>query len=140
MPRLRQDLEESFGLHGLHTPAEEIARTLLVVMRRGSLSAAREITGHKHEMIGEWLCRAGKHAEAVTHALVHDPGGGGDRGRRLLVVCRKRRAGAPDRPGEAQVVGEPAEPGPRRECVSLERKSRFVIAWQAAASEAQTGT
>jgi hypothetical protein len=41
-------------------------------MRRGSLSAAEEITGHKLETIGEWLCRAGEHAEALTAALVHD--------------------------------------------------------------------
>jgi len=33
------------------TPAE-VARTLLVVMRRGSLSAAEEITGHEYETIG----------------------------------------------------------------------------------------
>jgi hypothetical protein len=30
-----------------------VARTLLVVMRRGSLSAAEEITGHKYETIGQ---------------------------------------------------------------------------------------
>jgi transposase-like protein len=65
---------ETFGtpLYGLHTPAEEIARTLLVVMRRGSLGAAQEITGHKSEAIGKWLCRSGEHAEALTAALVHD--------------------------------------------------------------------
>lgn len=65
---------ETYGtpLYGLHTPAEEIARTLLVVMRRGSLNAAEEITGHKYETIGEWLRRAGEHAEALTDALVHD--------------------------------------------------------------------
>jgi len=34
-------------------------------------------------------------------------------------------------------VGDPGEPGPRWGCVSLERKTRFVIAWKAAASEAQ---
>ena len=33
----------------------EVAHTLLVVMRRGSLSAAEEITGHKYETIGRWL-------------------------------------------------------------------------------------
>lgn len=58
-------------MYGLHTPPEEVARTLLIVMRRGSLSAAEEITGHKYETIGEWLRRAGEHAEALTEVLVH---------------------------------------------------------------------
>jgi transposase-like protein len=59
-------------MYRLRTPPAEIARALLVVMRRGSLSAAEEITGHKYETIGEWLRRAGEHAEALTHALVYD--------------------------------------------------------------------
>lgn len=57
---------------GLQTPVDEIARSLLVVLRRGSLRAAEEITGHKYETIGEWLRRAGEHAEALTEVLVHD--------------------------------------------------------------------
>jgi len=57
---------------GLKTPVDEIARSLLVVLRRGSLRAAEEITGHKYETIGQWLRRAGKHAEALTEVLVHD--------------------------------------------------------------------
>lgn len=63
---------ETYGtpMYGLHTPPEEVARTLLIVMRRGSLSAAEEITGHKYETIGEWLRRAGEHAEALTEVLV----------------------------------------------------------------------
>jgi transposase-like protein len=56
----------------LKTPVDEIARALLVVLRRGSLRAAEEITGHKYETIGDWLRRAGQHAEAVTGVLVHD--------------------------------------------------------------------
>ena len=36
-------------LYRLHTPVEEIARTLLIVMRRGSLQAAEELSGHKYE-------------------------------------------------------------------------------------------
>ena len=59
-------------MYRLRTPPAEVARALLVVMRRGSLSAAEEITGHKYETIGKWLRRAGEHAEALTHALVHD--------------------------------------------------------------------
>jgi hypothetical protein len=53
------------------TPTE-VARTLLVVMRRGSLSAAEEITGRKYETIGRWLRMAAQHAEALTEVLVHD--------------------------------------------------------------------
>lgn len=60
------------ALYGLHTPAGEIARALLVVMRRGSLSAAEEITGHKYETIGRWLRLAAAQAEAITEALVHE--------------------------------------------------------------------
>ncbi len=69
---------KSFGpthgtpLYGLHTPAAEIARTLLLVMRRGSLTAAEEISGHKYETVGTWLRRAAAHAEAITEALVRD--------------------------------------------------------------------
>ena len=59
-------------MYRLHTPPEEVARTLLVVMRRGSLSAAEEITGHKYETIGRWLRVAAQHAEALTEVLVHD--------------------------------------------------------------------
>jgi hypothetical protein len=32
---------------------KESAQALLIVMRRGSLRAAEEITGHKYETIGE---------------------------------------------------------------------------------------
>src|SRR5205823_8540189 len=53
-------------LAGLKTDVGEIARALLVVMRRGSLRAAEEITGHKYETIGEWLRRAAAHAAALT--------------------------------------------------------------------------
>src|SRR5947208_355193 len=41
-------------MYGLKTPAAEVAQALLVVMRRGSLRAAEEITGHKDEMISVW--------------------------------------------------------------------------------------
>src|SRR5258708_16495796 len=53
-------------MYRLHTPAAEVAQALLIVMRRGSLRAAEEITGHKYETIGEWLRRASEHAEALT--------------------------------------------------------------------------
>ena len=59
-------------MYRLHNTPTEVARTLLVVVRRGSLSAAEEITGHKHETIGWWLCAAAQHAEQITEVLVRD--------------------------------------------------------------------
>ncbi len=59
-------------LYRLKTPAAEIARALLLVMRRGSLRAAEEVTGHKYETIGRWLHRAATHAAAIEDALVRD--------------------------------------------------------------------
>ena len=41
-------------------------------MRRGSLRAAEEITGHKYETISGWLKRAAAHAEALTQVLASD--------------------------------------------------------------------
>ncbi|MGZ3611572.1 MAG: transposase, partial [Ktedonobacteraceae bacterium] len=38
-------------MYGLKTPAAEVAQALLIVMRRGSLRAAEEITGYKYETI-----------------------------------------------------------------------------------------
>jgi transposase-like protein len=59
-------------LYRLRTPVEEITQALLVVMRRGSLRAAEEVTGHKYETIGTWLHLAARHAEALTQVLVQD--------------------------------------------------------------------
>jgi transposase-like protein len=56
----------------LKTPAAEVAQALLVVLRRGSLRAAEEVTGHTYEPIARWLRRAAAHADALTDALVHD--------------------------------------------------------------------
>ena len=57
-------------MYRLKTPPAEVARALLVVLRRGSLLAAEEQTGHKYEPIGRWLRQAAAHAEALTAALV----------------------------------------------------------------------
>ena len=64
----------TFGtpMYRLRTPPGEVARTLLVVMRRGSLSAAEEVTGHKYETIGRWLRGAAGQAGVVTEVLVRD--------------------------------------------------------------------
>ena len=59
-------------LYRLHTPPEEIGRALLIAMRRGSLRAAEEVTGHKYETISHWLQLAAQHAEALTEVLVRD--------------------------------------------------------------------
>ncbi|GAC1431036.1 MAG: hypothetical protein NVSMB54_25130 [Ktedonobacteraceae bacterium] len=70
--------QTSFGdtqgtpMYGLKTPAVEVAQALLIVMRRGSLRAAEEITGHKYETISGWLKRAAAHAEALTQVLAGD--------------------------------------------------------------------
>jgi hypothetical protein len=59
-------------MYGLKTPAAEVAQALLIVMRRGSLRGAEEITGHKYETISVWLKRAATHAEALTQVLAND--------------------------------------------------------------------
>jgi hypothetical protein len=59
-------------MYGLKTSAAEVARALLIVMRRGSLRAAEEITGHKYETISVWLKRAASHAQALTQILTTD--------------------------------------------------------------------
>ena len=59
-------------MYGLKTEASEVAHALLIVMRRGSLRAAEELTGHKYETIGAWLKRAAAHAEALTQVLASD--------------------------------------------------------------------
>src|SRR6266853_1949110 len=59
-------------MYGLKTSAAEVAHALLIVMRRGSLRATEEITGHKYETISAWLKRAAAHAEALTQVLASD--------------------------------------------------------------------
>jgi hypothetical protein len=59
-------------MYRLHASAAEAAHALLVVMRRGSLRGAEEITGHKYETIGEWLRRASEHTEALNTVLADD--------------------------------------------------------------------
>ena len=59
-------------LYRLQAPAEAIARALLLVMRRGSLRAAEEVTGHKYETIGRWVHLAARHAAVIEEALVRD--------------------------------------------------------------------
>src|SRR5438128_3042362 len=58
--------------YGRKTPAAEVAQALLILMRRGSLRAAEEITGHKYETISAWLKRAATHAAAITQVLASD--------------------------------------------------------------------
>jgi transposase-like protein len=63
---------EGTPMYGLKTSAAEVAQALLIVMRRGSLRAAEEITGHKYETISVWLKRAASHAAAITEVLAND--------------------------------------------------------------------
>ena len=53
---------EGTPMYRLQTLAAEVAQALLIVMRRGSLRAAEEITKHKYETISGWLHRAAAHA------------------------------------------------------------------------------
>jgi hypothetical protein len=59
-------------MYRLKTPAAEVAQALLIVMRRGSLRATEEITGHKYETISVWLKRTASQAEALTAVLATD--------------------------------------------------------------------
>jgi transposase-like protein len=59
-------------LFHLHTPLPEIVRTIRIVLARGSLRAAEELTGHNYDTIAVWLRRLGAHAEAVTEVLARD--------------------------------------------------------------------
>src|SRR5260370_34335657 len=52
-------------MYGLKTPAAVVAQALLIVMRRGSLRAAEEITGHKDEQFRVRLECAAAHSEAL---------------------------------------------------------------------------
>jgi transposase-like protein len=63
---------EGTPMYNLKTPASEVAQAMLIVMRRGSLRGAEEITGHTYETISVWLKRAAAHAEAITQVLAND--------------------------------------------------------------------
>ena len=72
------DCRKTFGttlgtpMYRLRTSPVKVARALLVLMRRGSLRSAEEITGHKYETIRKWVLAAAAHAEALTAVLVKD--------------------------------------------------------------------
>ena len=70
----RRSFGPTYGtaMYRLRASPAEVAHTLLIVMRRGSLSAAEEITSHKYETVGRWLRAAAQQAEAITEVLVHD--------------------------------------------------------------------
>ncbi|MDW8071879.1 MAG: hypothetical protein RMK79_10455 [Anaerolineae bacterium] len=56
----------------MRTLPEEVARTWLIRMRRGSLSAAEEISGHQYETGGRWLRAAAQHAPVIRAVFVRD--------------------------------------------------------------------
>jgi hypothetical protein len=47
-------------------------RAILIVLRRGSLRAAEEQTGHNYDTIAGWIKRLGEHAEAMTEILARE--------------------------------------------------------------------
>src|SRR4051794_29918291 len=73
-PTCRHTFGPTFGtpLYHLHTAPAEVARSLLLLMRRGSFRAAEDVTGHAVETLADWLTRAADHAETLTQVLVHD--------------------------------------------------------------------
>ena len=97
-----------------------MAQALRAVVRRGSLRAAEEITGHKYEPIGRWLRRAAAHAEALTEALVHDL-------QLTEVEVDEFWSFVQRKGGAAEATG--AGGGKRWGCVSVDRPSRFAVAW-----------
>jgi transposase-like protein len=70
----RKSVGATYGtaMYRLRTPVQEVARTLLMLMRRGSLRGVEEISGHKWETVREWLLRAHEHADVLTESLVKD--------------------------------------------------------------------
>src|SRR5258708_17867759 len=57
------------SMYNLKTPAAEVAQALLIVMRRGRLSGADEIKGHKYETISERLKLPATPPVAPTHVM-----------------------------------------------------------------------
>ena len=78
-------------MYRLRTPPEEVARTLLILMRQGSFRAAEEITDHKAETLRRWLYRAVRQAGAITEVLVKGLHLMKAECRYLLVLCQKTR-------------------------------------------------
>lgn len=72
------DCGKTFGatlgtpLYRLRTPLAQIVVALRIVMQRGSLSGAEEITGHKRETIKRWLLQVRAQAEAASEVLVKE--------------------------------------------------------------------
>ncbi len=116
--------------HGT-VPPVVVARSLLVVMRRGSLSAAEELTGHKFETIGRWLRAAAQQVEVVTEVLVRDL--------HLTEVAVGAFWSLVNKCADAgEGPGTEAGVGPRSGCLSIDLSTRFVVAWASGGSEADS--
>jgi len=98
----------------------EIGRALLVVLRRGSLRAAEEVTGHKYQTIGHWLKLAAAHAEALEEALVRDLG--------LSAVEVDECWAFGPKKAQPVVPGASPEAGDRYGCLIQDHASRFIVA------------
>ena len=103
VPELPAVLWETQGtpMYALKTPTAEVALALLIVMRRGSLRAAEETTGHKYETISVWLKRAAAHAEALTQVLASDLHLSQVEIAEFWVFVQKKRAQLPSRTKES---------------------------------------
>lgn len=54
----RKSVGATYGtaMYRLHTPVQEVGRTLLMLMRRRSLRGVEEISGHKAKQCGSGCC------------------------------------------------------------------------------------
>jgi transposase-like protein len=102
-----RNCQTSFGqtqgrpMSALKTPAAEVAQALVIVMRRGSLRAAEEITRHTYETISVWLKRAAAHAGALRQVLARDRHLSQVEIDELWSVVPKKRAQLPSRTKES---------------------------------------
>src|SRR5258708_39473477 len=62
---------EGTPLYRLRTPPEEIAKALLLVMRRGRLRAAQGGTGYNYETVCRWAPLAPPHPRGRTQGPGH---------------------------------------------------------------------
>jgi len=64
----RRCFSETHGtpFFGLHTPMDEVCRTLAQIPEKGSIRSAARSSGHDKSTICRWVDLAGKHCKEVT--------------------------------------------------------------------------
>lgn len=92
----------------LKTPPAEVAHALLVLLRRGSVRATENLTGHTNEIISRWPWQAA-HAAALATNL------------RLTEVEVEEFWSFVQHKGVTERWG----------CLSADRPNRFVVGWAA---------